>query len=90
MTYEDYVTAKRKIAVINHKGHMVRHYKGQLYLILDIVVHTETDEELVVYKALYGECKVWARPLDMFASEVPTDKENPMRQKYRMELIEWK
>lgn len=78
---------RRKQAIRNHKGHIVRHFKGQLYLILDVAVHTETDEELVIYKALYGECNVWARPIDMFASEVPAGKENPMGQQYRMEMI---
>ena len=67
------------------KGMIVRHFKGNLYLILDIATNTETGEKLVVYKALYGDGKVWARPYDMFISKVPEGKENPTGQLYRFE-----
>ncbi|MBY0416696.1 MAG: DUF1653 domain-containing protein [Pararheinheimera sp.] len=47
-----------------------RHYKGPFYQVLSLVRHSETDEELVLYRALYGDCGLWVRPLDMFISNV--------------------
>ena len=47
-----------------------RHYKGNNYLVLGTARHSETLEELVIYKALYGEGGIWARPLDMFEGTV--------------------
>lgn len=51
-----------------------RHFKGNLYLVLYIATHTETQEQMVVYRALYGELEVYVRPYDMFASEVDKAK----------------
>lgn len=47
-----------------------RHYKGQEYRVLGIARHSETEDPLVVYQALYGERGLWVRPLDMFCDEV--------------------
>jgi len=47
-----------------------RHYKGPLYEVIDIARHSETEEELVVYRTLYGEFSLWVRPLDMFTEEI--------------------
>jgi len=47
-----------------------RHYKGNTYQVLGVVKHSETEEDLVVYQALYGECSWWARPLEMFCGQV--------------------
>ncbi|SDS39447.1 Protein of unknown function [Halopseudomonas litoralis] len=50
-----------------------RHYKGKDYQIIDIARHSETDERLVVYRTLYGDCDLWVRPLEMFTEEVVVD-----------------
>ncbi len=45
---------------------MYRHHKGQQYEVLGIARHSETEEEFVVYRALYGDGGLWIRPLTMF------------------------
>jgi hypothetical protein len=47
-----------------------RHYKGALYQVLDTASHSETREALVIYRALYGEYGLWARPEAMFQEQV--------------------
>lgn len=70
------------------KGKIFRHFKGDHYLMLDLVKHSETQETMVLYRALYGECGLFVRPYEMFVEEVPLEKENPTGQKYRFELVE--
>ena len=50
-----------------------RHYKGQRYQVLGNARHSETVEELVVYRALYGERGLWVRPAAMFGQTVMVD-----------------
>ena len=50
-----------------------QHYKGNLYKVLCIAKHSETEEELVVYQALYGTYEHWVRPLSMFSESVEVD-----------------
>ena len=50
-----------------------RHYKGNMYEVIGIAKHSETLEELVIYKALYGKNELWARPIKMFFDEVEVD-----------------
>lgn len=47
-----------------------RHYKGNEYEVIGVARHSETLEELVVYRALYGERGLWVRPAGMFAEDV--------------------
>ena len=55
------------------KGGIYRHYKGNRYKVIDIAKHSETLEEMVVYKALYGEGGVWVRPAVMWDETVTKD-----------------
>ena len=63
-----------------------KHFKGDYYLVEDIATHSETKEEYVVYRRLYGDCTLWIRPKDMFLSEVDHNKYPNVKQKYRFEL----
>lgn len=51
-------------------GGIYRHYKGKLYRVLYIARHSETEEQLVIYQALYGDYGIWARPFAMFMEDV--------------------
>ena len=48
------------------KNRVYKHFKGDYYLVLDVVTHSETREEMVLYQQLYGDGKKYVRPLDMF------------------------
>ena len=79
------------------EGKIVRHFKGNKYLVLGKGENTETGETMVIYKALYDTAKIWIRPAKMFLEKVPVGKENPTGQEYRFEKIniesevqEWK
>ena len=63
-----------------------RHFKGDYYLVEDIVKYSETKEEMVLYRQLYGDNSLWVRPKEMFLSEVDHEKYPNVTQKYRFEL----
>lgn len=69
-------------------GDIVRHFKGNLYEILHFAHDSETREEVVVYRALYGERGVWVRPKEMFFSPVDREKYPDAPQEYRFERVE--
>lgn len=52
------------------KNGVYRHYKGNKYEVIGMATHSETLEEMVIYKALYGDGKVWVRPAAMWNEEI--------------------
>lgn len=69
-------------------GDTVRHFKGNLYQVLYFALDSETQEEMVVYRALYGEGGVWVRKKEMFLSPVDREKYPDVCQAYRFERID--
>ena len=71
-------------------GKIYRHFKNKLYLVEDVAYDCETQRETVVYRALYGDNKLWLRDKEVFLSEVRKRKnnDNVTGQKYRFERID--
>ncbi len=62
-----------------------RHHKGKLYHVLGVALHSETEEKLVVYRALYGSADLWVRPMKMFQEKVRMGKKIIPR----FQLVDW-
>ena len=74
-------------------GKKYKHFKGKMYKVLDIVYDSESNNDdeykkVVIYQALYGDKLKWARPYDMFNSEVDHIKYPDVKQKYRFEEVD--
>jgi hypothetical protein len=67
-----------------------RHYKGNNYYVFGLATHTETNELMVIYQALYSHHAMFIRPYKMFIEEVTQDQKNITRQKYRFEPHNYK
>lgn len=68
-------------------GQMYKHFKGTIHKVICIAKHSETGEDMVVYTHEDNN-EIWARPIDMFLSEVDHEKYPDVKQKYRFELIQ--
>ena len=67
------------------KKGIYQHYKGQLYQVLHVATHSETQEKLVVYQCLYGDYSLWVRPLEMFTESITLDDDRELE---RFKLIQ--
>ncbi len=65
------------------KSGIYKHYKGNLYEVIGVAKHSETDELLVVYKPLYGEQKLWVRPYQMFTETIIHNSKEIKRFEYQ-------
>lgn len=66
-------------------GHLYRHFKGGIYKVVDIAIHSESAEPLVIYKNSDNES--WARPLNMFVGPVDHDKYPDVKQELRFQRV---
>lgn len=72
-------------------GKVYRHFKGNYYFIVDIALNSETQERMVIYKAIYNrnDSQIWVRREAMFLEEIDASrKDNITGQKHRFELVE--
>ena len=65
-----------------------RHFKGNYYLVEDVAKDSETGQEMVIYRQLYGDGSLWVRPKEMFLSKVDKEKYPEVTQANRFELVE--
>jgi len=78
-----------------NQGDIVRHFKRELndeanqylYQIIGIGIDSETQKEVMIYKALYGDQRIYVRDLEMFLSKVDKEKYPQIKQRYRFEKV---
>ncbi len=63
-----------------------KHFKGDLYIVEDIALDSNTLEKIVVYRGLYEDSPLWTRPLDDFLGKVNKEKYPKVTQEYKFEL----
>ena len=68
------------------KKGIYKHFKGDYYLVEDIAIDSETGNDMIVYRALYGDNKLYVRNKDMFLSKVDKKKYPNSSQEYRFEF----
>lgn len=68
-------------------GYRYRHFKGGVYIVTGLAVHSETEEPMVIYESFDKPDLVWCRPLSMFLSEVDREKYPDAKQLMRFEKI---
>ena len=68
-------------------GRLYKHFKGTMYKVIGVAEHTETGEPMVLYHRADDANKIWARPMDMFLSEVDHEKYPDVAQQMRFELV---
>lgn len=68
-------------------GRRYKHFKGRIYVVTDIAVHTESDEIMVIYKCFTDPLVTWCRPLSMFMSDVDRIKYPDVKLKKRFEPL---
>lgn len=73
--------------MIKIKG-IYKHFKGDYYIVEDIAIHTETNEKMVIYRALYGDNILYTRPYELFIGKVDKEKYPNSNQEYRFEIQE--
>ena len=69
-------------------GRYYRHFKGRLYRVIGIALHSETSEHMVVYQAKEGDGQLFVQPYRMFAGEVDREKYPGIIQRYQFELMD--
>lgn len=63
-----------------------KHFKGGYFLVEDVALDSETQEKMVIYRHLYGDCSLWVRPLKMFLEKLDKNKYPNANQEYRFQL----
>ena len=73
--------------ILKIKG-IYKHFKNNYYILEDVAENSETGENYAVYRQLYGNNKLYIRPLDMFLSKVDREKYPNVKQEYRFKYVE--